>query len=79
MKQIISCRLPTELVADLNEIAEEQGFSRSQLIRQMLSAYVEYLRIDDVQAGSNKSNLLETWSCTPAIPEFTICLLRARK
>lgn len=47
MKQIISCRLPTELVADLNQIAKEQDFSRSQLIRQMLSAYVEYLRSDE--------------------------------
>lgn len=47
MKQLISCRLPIELVADLNQIAKEQNFSRSQLIRQMLNAYVEYLRVDE--------------------------------
>lgn len=53
MKQIISCRLPAELVADLNQIAYEQGFGRSQLIRQMLSAYVEYLRVNEDSASDD--------------------------
>lgn len=46
MMQIVSCRLPIELIEELNEIADQEGFSRSQLMRQMLRAYVEYLRID---------------------------------
>lgn len=54
MKQIISCRLPVELVTDLNQIALEQRFSRSQLIRQMLSAYVDYLRIEDEWTTDNE-------------------------
>lgn len=45
--QIVSCRLPIDLIEELNEIADQEGFSRSQLIRQMLRAYVEYLRIHD--------------------------------
>ena len=49
MMQIVSCRLPTHLIEDLNQIAYQEGFSRSQLIRQMLGAYVDYLRIDDQQ------------------------------
>jgi len=51
MMQIVSCRLPTDLIEDLNEIANQEGFPRSQLMRQMLRAYVEYLRIDDQQHG----------------------------
>lgn len=51
MMQIVSCRLPTDLIEDLNEIAYQEGFPRSQLIRQMLWAYVEYLRIDDQRHG----------------------------
>ena len=47
MMQIVSCRLPIDLIEDLNEIADQEGFSRSQLIRQMLRAYVEYLRIHE--------------------------------
>ena len=47
MMQIVSCRLPTNLIEDLNQIAYQEGFSRSQLVRQMLRAYVDYLRIDD--------------------------------
>ena len=47
MMQIVSCRLPTDLIEDLNQIAYQEGFSRSQLIRQMLGAYVDYLRTDD--------------------------------
>ena len=47
MKQVVSCRMPAKLVADLNQIAKEQHFPRSQLIRQMLSAYVDYLRLED--------------------------------
>lgn len=51
MMQIVSCRLPTDLIEDLNEIANQEGFPRSQLMRQMLRAYVEYLRIDDQRYG----------------------------
>ncbi len=51
MMQIVSCRLPTDLIEDLNEIAHQEGFPRSQLIRQMLRAYVEYLRIHESEVG----------------------------
>ena len=56
MMQIVSCRLPTELIEDLNEISYQEGFPRSQLMRQMLRAYVEYLRIDDAEVSD--ANLL---------------------
>lgn len=51
MKRIVSCRLPVDLIKELDYIADQEGFSRSQLVRQMLQAYVEYLRIHDVEAG----------------------------
>lgn len=47
LKRIVSCRLPVDLIEDLNEIAHQEGFPRSQLIRQMLRGYVEYLRHDE--------------------------------
>lgn len=47
MMQIVSCRLPVDLIEDLNKIAYQEGFPRSRLIRQMLQAYVEYLRIHE--------------------------------
>lgn len=49
MMPIVSCRLPIDLIEELNEIADQEGFPRSQLIRQMLRAYVEYLRIHDTE------------------------------
>lgn len=51
MMQIVSCRLPMGLIEELDYIADQEGFPRSQLIRQMLRAYVEYLRIDDQRHG----------------------------
>ena len=53
MMQIVSCRMPTDLIEDLNEIAHQEGFPRSQLIRQMLRAYVEYLRIHETEANDD--------------------------
>lgn len=52
MMQIVSCRLPIDLIEELNKIADQEGFSRSQLMRQMLRAYVEYLRINDHEGES---------------------------
>lgn len=51
MMQIVSCRLPIDLIEELNEIADQEGFPRSQLMRQMLRAYVEYLRIHESEVG----------------------------
>jgi len=45
MMRIVSCRLPIDLIEELNESANQEGYPRSQLMRQMLRAYVEYLRI----------------------------------
>lgn len=49
MMQIVSCRLPIDLIEELDYIADQEAFSRSQLIRQMLRAYVEYLRVHDAE------------------------------
>ena len=62
MKRIVSCRLPVDLIDELDDIADQERFSRSQLIRQMLRAYVEYLRIHDAEEeldglGSNVSKV----------------------
>jgi metal-responsive CopG/Arc/MetJ family transcriptional regulator len=54
MKRIVSCRLPIDLIEELNCIADQEGFSRSQLMRQMLRAYVEYLRNDDQLHGQEE-------------------------
>lgn len=50
-KRIVSCRLPVDLIEELDYIADQERFSRSQLMRQMLRAYVEYLKIDDQRHG----------------------------
>lgn len=43
MKQIVSCRMPIEMVTKLNVIANDGQLSRCELIRRMLWFYIDEL------------------------------------
>lgn len=44
--EVVSARLPSELVKELNAIAKESGYSRNEIIEKCLTFAVERVKIE---------------------------------
>ena len=55
MKQIISCRMTSEMISKLNVIAKDGGLTRCELIRRMLWFYIGELEISS-EVGDETSS-----------------------
>lgn len=53
MKQMVSCRMPIDMVAKLNIIAKDGQLSRCELIRRMLWFYIDELERTDELGSEN--------------------------
>lgn len=50
LRQVVCCRMPAKLLRNIDLIAADGGITRCELIRRMLTFYVDYLEAMD-EAG----------------------------
>jgi metal-responsive CopG/Arc/MetJ family transcriptional regulator len=50
LKQVVCCRMPAKMISSIDLIAADGGITRCELIRRMLTFYIDYLEAMD-EAG----------------------------
>lgn len=50
LKQVVCCRMPAKMISSIDLIAADGGITRCELIRRMLTFYIDYLETMD-EAG----------------------------